>query len=593
MIRSRRLTSALRCAALLGLGCTGPATTIKGSPDSTGGTGGASGRGGGNDAGASDSAPTPPKGPDLPPLPDSTTVPGVAPLRRLTNLEYANTIRDLLGVAAPSPSSRSRFLADTNAGTSGFNQGYPVARAEDALAFLLSAEEIATTVAQKLSSLLPCAPVPATDTEQDACADKFITQFGRRAFRRPLLANEVDKLRALYKAQRSPEAGATFEQAIGDLVTAMVQAPELLYHWELGPNAPIKDGPLVRFNAYELASRLSYLFWASMPDDQLLAAAEAGQLSSPEQIVREARRLLAADRARDAVQDFHWQWLEADGLDEVAKDPTFTNYAPQVARSMIDESRAFAASVFLGPQANGKLQTLLTSPSSFVDAGLAKIYGVPAPAGAGLQPVTLSASERAGILTRAAFLATKADASDSNPIRRGETLMRRLFCMDLTDPVNVDIPMVPPPMPGVSTRERYEANGTLPCAAACHNAFVDQIGYAFENYDAIGAYRIVDGGKPVNAGGAFTLPSGAAFKFSNAIELTGLLAQSDDVRQCMTTQWLRYLLRRREIATEAPTVQALLGVFRSSGDDLRELMVALARTRTFTHRTLSPGEVSP
>src|SRR4051812_4065232 len=354
---------------------------------------------------------------DDPPLPDRATVPANVPFRRLNVFEFNNTVRDLLGGSAPT-FTRARLGYDQAASLSGFLRGASVASGDDVRGLMLTAEEIAGAALANLPALLPCAK-DLPPAGEDACADQFITDFGLRAFRRPLEARERDRLRALYKQLRAPEIGGTFTQAIGDVLTAMLEAPEFIYRGELGPSGPTRDGTLIRFNGYELASRLSYLFWGSMPDQTLFTAAAQGKLSSTGELVKQARRLLADARAADAIGDFHRQLLEVDALDEIAKDPSFADYTPQLGRALMDESRLFATSVFLGAQADGKLETLLTSTRAFLDGPLARFYGLPAPAGTGPQLVSLPAKERSGLFTRAAFLAAKADADEDSPIRRG------------------------------------------------------------------------------------------------------------------------------------------------------------------------------
>jgi hypothetical protein len=593
MIRPSGLAGLL-IGAVLGLACTSPSGGAMGMNGGTGGSAG-SGTGGGPDtggsagpdAGAPDAQPSTFE-PDLTPLPDTDTVPGPAPLRRLSLLEYGNTIRDLLGLAAPAPSVRSRFLSDFDTGHSGFTRGTPIVNGQDVLAFLLSGEVIGAAAAQKLPVLLPCNPIPTGEAEREACAVEFIAAFGLRAYRRPLAQKESDKLLALYRTLRGTDAGDSFEEAIGDLVTAMVNAPELLYHAEQEPMPVVKEGRLVRFGQYQLASRLSYLFWASTPDQSLLDAAREGQLADTAQLVRQAQRLFADDRARDAVKDFYWQWEEGEALDEVAKDPALVDFSPAVARSMIEESREFAASLFFGAQADGRLETLLTGTGSFADAGLAKIYGLPAPMGMGLQPVSLSATERSGIFTRAAFLALKADAGQSNPVMRGEAILRRVMCLELPVP-NVDIPSPPAPSPGVTTRARFASVDNQVCAMACHTV-IDPIGFAFENYDAIGAYRTKDQGEPVDASGAVKMVFASDLVFKDALDLMPQLAASNEARDCMATQWLRYLLRRREAPGEGPTERALGHLFRDRGYDMRHLPFGLVRSHLFTHRAFMEGE---
>jgi hypothetical protein len=521
-------------------------------------------------------------------LDDSQTIPGPAPLRRLTLLEYQNTLRDLLGTDVASVKVTG-ISSDQDSAGSGFVRGPTLSTGTDARALMASADALAQVAMSKLSTLLPCSPIPSAAAEQDACADRFITQFGLRAFRRPVSAAEKEKLLGLYKAQRGPELGASFEQAMGTLVGAILQTPYFLYHWELGPHKALREGALIRFNSYEMASRLSYLLWSTMPDAKLFEAAAAGGLISPEQIATEARRMLTDEKAKDSVRDFHLQWLEIAGLTDMPKDDTFKDYSPDVAKAMGNETRAFVDSVFFGGKGKPSLEALLTSSSSTVEANLAKIYGVTV-AGTGAKEVELDPNQRAGILTQGSFLAMKADASDSHPVKRADTILHRVLCMELKVPDGLEVPPVTDPNPNQTTRERFDVHGKSACALSCHQ-FLDPVGFAFENYDAIGAYRTVENGKPVDATGAVELPSGK-ITFKNGVELVKALAKAPETADCMTRQWLRYGLRRHEVDGEKPSLAALRAGFQSSGFDMRELMVALTKTKAFTHRTLSDGEVS-
>jgi hypothetical protein len=520
-------------------------------------------------------------------LNDKDTVPGAAPLRRLTLLEYRNTVRDLLGLDASAAVGTAGVAGDQDSALSGFVRGGTLTTGNDARAFMTSADEVAKAAISRINTLLPCGSVPAAAPEQDRCATDFINKFGSRAFRRPLSGKESEGLVALYKTQRGAAIGATFEQAIGTLVSTMLQTPYFLYHWELGPHAPQKDGQLIRYNNYEIASKLSYMFWATMPDEELFQAAKDGALTSPEQIAGAARRMLKDEKARASIRDFHLQWLEIGGLADQPKDPSLTNYTPAVAASMAKETAAFVDSIFFGPKANGKLETLLTSPSSFIDGNLAKVYGV-AMTGTEMKEVTLPEQQRAGILLQGSFLATKADPETSHPIKRADTIIHRMLCMDLVPPPNLEIPPVADPNPNQTTRERYDVHGKADCARACHN-ILDPIGFAFENYDAIGAFRAMENGKPVDASGTVTLGS-STLTFNNGVEFVKQLAKLPEVSACVAKQYLRYALRRKEVATEDPSIKVLDETFKTSGYDLRELLVSLTKTRAFTHRALSAGE---
>ena len=223
-----------------------------------------------------------------------------------------------------------------------------------------ASEKIASeAVSKRLGSLIPCQTVPAAEADQNKCAQDFIAQFGRRAYRRPLAADEVAALFDLYTRQRT-ETEHDFPNAIRVVLSVMLMSPNFLYRWELAPQAAIKEGALVRFNSYEMASRLSYLLWASMPDEALFAAAAANKLSTPDQIEAEARRMIKDPRTVDTLAEFFVQWLDATGLPDAKKSPDlYKNFTPQLVQAMLNETREFAADLLL--KGDGRLETLLTS----------------------------------------------------------------------------------------------------------------------------------------------------------------------------------------------------------------------------------------
>jgi hypothetical protein len=223
-----------------------------------------------------------------------------------------------------------------------------------------------------------------------------------------------------------------------------------------------------------------------------------------------------------------------------------------------------------------------------VDPGLAKIYGATV-TGTGMQKVVLDAKQRAGLLTQGSFLAVKADAGESLPPRRGDAVLHRALCIDLEVPPNIVVPAVAEPNPMQTTRERFEVHGMDACATSCHS-FIDPIGFAFENYDAIGAFRTTENNKPVDASGTVDLPKSGKVSFKNAIELSAFLAKAPETKDCMVRQWVRYGLGRREVAGEEPSFKVLAQVFEQSGYNLREMLVAFTKTRAFTHRALTAGE---
>jgi hypothetical protein len=292
-------------------------------------------------------------------------------------------------------------------------------------------------------------------------------------------------------------------------------------------------------------------------------------------------------RARDAMADFFIQWLGIAQLPDMIKDTTvFKDYSPALAQSMITETREFVSNLMVG--GDGKLTTLLTSTSSFIDPGLARLYNVSGVTAAG--PRALDGAQRAGILTEASFLASHATAADSHPVKRGKMLADRLLCQDLPLPPD-NVPDPKPPAPNLTTRQRYAEHGASACATACHS-IIDPLGFAFEKYDAVGGFRTTEGGQPVDASGVVQL-GGQTRAFKDAVELVGLLAQSEEVRTCMGSQWLRFALRRQDGPGDAASLASAQEAFRKSSYDIRELVVGLTRTHAFTHRAVSPGEVLP
>jgi hypothetical protein len=507
-----------------------------------------------------------------------TSVPesaGAMPLRRLSRIEYDNTIRDLLGNTAK-PGS---LLPDDGIGPSGYADPGKVSAVE-ARGFGDAADQVAAAAVKDLPKLMGCDPTTAEAT----CVPAFVGRFGKRVYRRPIATTEVTDLQALYKDFRTRH---DVPESMALLVAAMLQSPFFLYHWELGDAPATREGALVRLGPYELASRISYLLWRSMPDDALFAAADGGRLRSADDVTREARRMLADDRARDAVSDFHLQWARVD-FTNVDKDrKTYPLWSSQLQAAMVAETRAFVEDLFL--KGDARLATLLTSSSSFANPTLAKLYGVGAPSGSDLAPVTLDATQRAGIFTLAGFLAAQGAETGSHPVRRGKVIFERVACGEIPPPP-ANVPPPRPSSPNLSTRERFAEHAQNPCAAACHG-LIDPPGFAFENYDGIGAWRTTDGGKPVDATGTLNLPIAGPQRFASAVDMMKLLGASEDARRCLVTQWGRYGLGRHESQEDAGSLGRASDVFRARGGDMRELLVALVSSKTFLYRQAAAGEV--
>jgi hypothetical protein len=579
MSRTGKLPRLLMGLAVFGFGCTGSIAGGDGKtnrPDDPSNPGG----GGGSAGGPVNTGPKP-----MPPKPGETPdLAGPMPLRRLTIFEYNNSVRDLLG----DMSNPGANLAVDLPSAVGYGAGAKIVTSVDARAFLDLSGKLTETLAQKLTSLLPQGCSAPAASAEDGCARQFIKQFGLRAYRRPLAADEEGDLYTLYSKERSAEVGANFLDAIRGLVSGILQSPYFLYRWELG-GAPQKDGVLVKLNSYEIASRLSYYFWATMPDTALFDAAGRNELQTPEQISAQARRMMMDAKFKDGLTDFSQQWLGEVGLPTLEKDGSFTAYTAEVGQSMMDETANFFASLMFGPQASGKLTDLYGSNKTVVDAKLAKFYGITAGSDG---KASFNPAERAGILTQAGFVTSHADADYPHPVKRGVHVLRNVLCQDIPGPPDgLVIPPLTERKMGDTTRGRFEAAvaGKEICLT-CHHV-INPTGFAFEIYDAVGQYRTMEDGLKVDASGTLELPSGN-LTFKDAVDLSKQLSQTTEARDCMSKQWLRYVLRRMETSDEAGSFKLALADFEKSGYDLRELMVSTTKTRAFTHRQPQEGEGS-
>jgi hypothetical protein len=567
--------------ALAALGCTG---AINGdAPGKTGG-GGANpppSTGGGmnpgmDPTGGGGGGTTP--GP-TPVMPGSVNV-GISPLRRLTSDQYRNTVRDLLLMkdardvvqATLLPSDDSivdRFTSNTVSSVQGL----------DADKYADTAEMLARKAVMNLPGLLTC------DTKamgEPACATQFIRNFGKRAFRRPLTDAEVARYQKVYMA------GGQFSNGIRLVIQTFLQSPKFLYLVEPVPAGDA--GKVLAVDGWVMASRLSYFFLNSMPDDALLAAAEAGQLSTPEQVGQQAARLLADPRFTDTSGFFHNEWLELDGVLSADKDPKlFPTWNDDVKAALNEQMRRFVDDAMRG---DGKLETLLTSTSTFLSGPLYDLYGVPKPAGAAAntwQKVSLDPKQRSGLLTHAGLLAGLAHEDRTSFILRGKLVREALLCVQVGSPppgVDANETNIPPT---ATAKQRSEMHRTKPECAACHALF-DPLGFGFEIYDAAGRYRSMDGmGAPIDSAVDITATRGIDGHVANALELVQRLAGADEVRDCVARQWLRFGLGRTEDDTaDASTLAAALKSMKDSGGKIPDLLVTLARSDAFRHQKVKP-----
>ncbi len=566
-------------ATLFGVGCNGSI----GNQTGAGGVGitGAAGGAGLSPAGTAGNVATGTGGSStVPPDPNSA---GLMPARRLSAREYLATVRDLLGDTTLQLDDVPGESDDLSNNAFPFRQPTAIGTL-DAANLQNAAEKLATNMSTKLSTILPC--TPASASAEAGCATMFITTFGAKAYRRPVTTAETTTLNTLYQTGRTTLA-LDFNGAIVLLLEAMLQAPGFVYHWEMDPGPAIKEGAVVQLGNYQLASRLSYFLWGTMPDPMLFTAAAGGQLSTVDGIKTQVTRMLADTKAQSFVADFVDDWLDVNVLSSRPKDAKlYAMWNQDLAAAMETEFRSFGTTAVLG---SGLFADLLTGNKSSVNQALATVYGVSGITGTTPKAVTFDAAQRAGILTLAGFLTVNGASDGSSPVKRGHAIYTRMLCGTLPDPPG-NVPPPAPPTPGLTTRQRFEMHDMNACTGACHAA-MDPIGYGFERYDGIGAYRTTDQTLPVDSNGSIVL-DGKTQTFADAVGLAKLLAASPQAQACFAKQMTRYALNRWDSAADAASILSAATTFQGSLN-MRDLITGVATSRTFRYRAPAAGEVLP
>jgi hypothetical protein len=510
--------------------------------------------------------------------------PGPRLLRRLSRSEYDATIHDLFNIESAWGAS---FTSDIV--VNGFDNNAAALRVSPLLADQTrkAAEAIAKAI---LATPGPGQNLPCDAATGDtACAEKLIDALGKRAFRRPLTAADHARYLALYDLVATDAGFAGGAEAV---ITAMLQSPSFLYRTELG-DAAMPAGPdAIKLTPYEVASELSYFLWGTMPDAALFAAADAGELATPAQIEKQARRLLADPRSRATIQRFVEAWLEIDRLPNIPKDATTYPELDAAARvAMREETRRFVSHVM--ESGTGTLPELLTSTTSYLSPELAKLYGLPAPTGMadadGFAEASFAGTARAGILTQGSVITTHSKPSSSSPIHRGKLVRERLLCQPLPPPPAGLMVQPPPVDPSLTTRERYAAHATMEPCKSCHR-LIDPVGFGFERFDGIGRERDAEAGQKIDASGQIVSTPGSDAMFDGTVDLATKLAASPDVHACFTTQWMRFAYGIQEDAETACLVVELGQGFEKDGLKIADLIVALTLAPRFAQRTIDGSE---
>jgi len=517
-------------------------------------------------------------------------------VRRLTHAQYDNTVRDLLGdYSRPAERFPPEDYVD------GFKnqltaQGMPPLLVET---YSTAAERLALNAFRigDINGLIPCKPTSFSDVK---CRDAFVRRFGLRAFRRPLTDDEAKRYATVFSGQA--RLSRRFNDGARVVVEAMLQSPNFLFHVEAGPDGKYAD--------YDVASRLSYLLWNTMPDEALFEAAAKGELSTVAGRERAARRLLEdTSKSRDALDQFFEEWLRFDRVINAVKSGRYQSFTPELALAMAEETRTLLHHLVWNER---NFMEVLTADYSFLTSELAEVYGLPAPKDQFEMVKFPPDSQRAGILGQGTFLASTAGPTDTSPTARGIFIRERLLCQH-----------VPPPPPGViTTLPDPLTNGTAkgrrqlqiehvenPICASCHR-LMDPIGFGFEHFDAIGRYREQElipvpgrrgggggfrGGPPpipleINAQGEIAgIPNS---NFSGAKQLGSILAESPVCQKCIVRQMFRYSYGRLETGTDEKTIDQLYDQFKASGFKVKTLLVGLVQSPEFLRQWTNPTKVA-
>jgi hypothetical protein len=512
--------------------------------------------------------------------------PGRVTMRRLNREEYNNTIRDLLGITLR---PAEQFPSD--------DVGYGFDNIGDVLSispllmekYVAAAEKIVRTAiltpeADKSRMLGPlplshqrifiCEPTPAT---RDECARKILTAFARRAYRRPVKKAEVDRLvRYVDMAQKE---GESFERGIQLAVEACLVSPHFLFRVEVDPH-PHDTRSKRPVGTYELASRLSYFLWSSMPDEELFSLAANGTLRDPKVLAAQAWRMLNDPRARALAENFAGQWLELRSLSSATPDPQrFPTFNEGLRAAMRTETLKFFEAV---AKEDRSVLDFLDGRFTYLNEPLARHYGIDGVRGDQFRRVTLTGGQREGILTQASVLTVTSNPTRTSPVKRGKWVLEQLLGTPPPDP--------PPGVPQLADDKQVPLTGTLrqrmeqhrknPSCATCH-ARLDPLGFGLENFDAVGRWRTRDGALPIDASGV--LPGGE--KFRGPAQLIAILKSKQSLfTRSLSEKMLTYALGRGLEPYDRRHVDEIARTVTANGYRFSSLITAVAQSDPFRMR---------
>jgi hypothetical protein len=507
-------------------------------------------------------------------MPMAATEVGVVTLRRLNRTEYGNTLRDLAGTTRDYgqsfPPENLSFGFD-NIGEALTVQPLNIELYEQSAEAVLN-ELFARPASDPVrAGLVGCDPA----TGGRNCVMQALVSFAQYAYRRPVLEAEVTGLADI--AQDFVATGGTPVDGLKVALKGVLLSPHFIYRVELDPD-PTSKVPH-RVSPFELASRLSYYLWSTMPDQPLLVEAQQGTLATDVGLTTQVERMLSDPRAAALASNFVGQWLNLRRTEQVKPDyATFPSFDDELRTSLKTESEQFFNELF---QKGRPISELLTGTFTYVNKRLATHYGLPAPAGDGFERVDLSGTPRLGFLTQASFLTATSNPTRTSPVKRGKWVLDQLLCSP-----------PPPPPPGVdasgfdmgaaSVRQRLEQHRAMEPCHSCH-AVMDPIGLSFENFDGIGSYRTQDQYGPIDATGTLPTADGDV-SFLGASELVPILAKDERFASCVAEKVLTYAVGRGFSSADQATLEAVTTAASAGGKGFRSLFASVALSEAFRSR---------
>ncbi len=491
-------------------------------------------------------------------------------LRRLTRPQFVNAMRDIFNAEI----EPSELDADNYSGH------FAVVGASEVETSPRGVEQYSAAVESSVDAIFSnptasaefvgCTPADLSDS----CVSEFVQSLGRRAWRRPLEPDEVNQILAV--AEVASTELESVNEGLRWATVALFSSPYFIYRPELG--SPAADGSL-RINGFEMASRLAFLIWNSLPDDALLDEAAAGMLDTPQGVQAAAARLLSESPGRASIGAFAEDYLRLDRVLTQAKDSNlYPEYNEALQKGMIQDMRQTWELVTIDEDQSA--MSLFSTNKVVANAELAELYG--------LDPTGLDSNTfkeftlpddhpRKGILAKSGFLSQYANQQEGSPTLRGKFIREAIMCTLVPAPPNgvaLDLVESTEDMP-MTKRQRMEAHATNPVCSSCHG-FMDPMGLPFESFDAIGKYRTTDSGLPIDPSGELD-----GTPVANPAELGQVMSENETVAECLVRRYYSYAVGHEDRDVDELVIRALNQSFHDSGFRLKQLILDLVATEAF------------